>query len=264
MAEDFLTKIIEEKTGFVKSQKTHLSEKELQKKSQSIYPKRSFAKSIDQPGKISLIAEIKQASPSKGIIRREFNPVDIALTYQDSGADALSVLTEEKYFKGSLAHLNQIKEKTELPILRKDFIIDTYQIYDSNLFGADAILLIAEILSEQQLVEFLGLANSLKLDCLVEVGSKQDLDKALKANAEIIGINNRNLHTFDVDLGTAEKLVPFIPKDRIIVVESGLSNHSQISALKDLGVNAVLIGETFLRAEDIKAKVKELMGASQL
>lgn len=260
MAEDFLTKIIQEKKDFVKNQKINLSEKELQKKSQSIYPKRSFSKSIDQPGKISLIAEIKQASPSKGIIRQDFDPVDIALNYQDSGADALSVLTEEKYFKGSIAYLNQIKEKTKLPVLRKDFIIDTYQIYESNLIGADAVLLISEILSEKQLIEFSALANSLKLDCLVEVADKKDLEKVLKTNALIIGINNRNLHTFEVDLGTAEKLAPSIPKDRIIVVESGLSNPRQISALKDLGVNAVLIGETFLRAEDIKIKVKELMG----
>lgn len=261
MAEDFLTKIIKEQQEFVKKQKSKLSEKELQKKSQSIFPKRSFAKSINKPGKISLIAEIKQASPSKGMIREDFNPAEIALVYQDSGADALSVLTEEKYFRGSADILSQIKEKTRLPVLRKDFIIDTYQIYESNLIGADAILLIAEILSGKQLNEFLSLADSLKLDCLVEVSNKGDLEKVLKTDANIIGINNRNLHTFDVDLKTAEKLVPLIPKDKIIVAESGLSNSGQIVALKNLGVNAVLIGETFLRAKDIKAKVKELMGS---
>jgi len=260
LSEDFLNKIIKEKKDFVKSQKANLSEAQLQKKSQSISPKRSFAKSINKPGKISLVAEIKQASPSKGIIRQDFNPVDIALIYQDSGADALSALTEEKYFKGNVAHLKQIKEKTRLPVLRKDFIIDTYQIYESNLIGADAILLIAEILSEKELKEFVALASSLELDCLVETGDKKDLEKALKAGSKIIGINNRNLHTFEVDLGKAERLVSLIPKDKIIVVESGLSNHIQISVLKDLGANAVLIGETFLRAEDIKVKVKELMG----
>lgn len=260
MSEDFLNKIIQEKKDFVKSQKANLSEAQLQKKSQSVYPKRSFAKSINKPGKISLIAEIKQASPSKGIIRKDFNPVDIALAYQDSGADALSVLTEEKYFKGKSAYLSQIKENTKLAVLRKDFIIDTYQIYESNLIASDAILLIAEILSEKELKEFVALASSLGLDCLVEVKNKNDLDKVLKTDAKIIGINNRNLHTFNVDLSTAEKLAPLIPKDKIIVVESGLSNYRQISALKDLGVNAVLIGETFLRAKDIRIKVKELMG----
>jgi len=260
LSEDFLNKIIKEKKDFVKSQKANLSEAQLQKKSQSISPEISFAKSINKPGKISLIAEIKQASPSKGIIRQDFNPVDIALIYQDSGADALSVLTEEKYFKGNTVYLKQIKEKSRLPVLRKDFVIDTYQIYESNLIGADAILLIAEILSEKELKEFAALAGSLGLDCLVEIGNKEDLEKALKADSRIIGINNRNLHTFEVDLGTAERLVPLIPKDKIIVVESGLSNHSQISALKDLGANAVLVGEVFLRAEDIKIKVKELMG----
>ncbi|HOX53875.1 MAG: indole-3-glycerol phosphate synthase TrpC [Candidatus Omnitrophica bacterium] len=260
MAEDFLTKIIKEKQEFVKKQKSKLSEKELQRKSQSIFPRSSFANSLKQSGKISLIAEIKQASPSKGIIREEFNPVDIALIYQDSGVDALSVLTEEKYFRGSADILSQIKEKTKLPVLRKDFIVDTYQIYESNLIGADAILLIAEILSDKQLNEFLSLAGSLKLDCLVEVSNKSDLGKVLKTDAGIIGINNRNLHTFDVDLQTVDKLVPLIPKDKIIVAESGLSDTRQIGALKNLGVNAVLIGEAFLRAKDISAKIKELMG----
>ena len=258
MAEDFLSKIVKEKQAIVKEKKIDVSLEELKEKSKEARVKRSFKQAINKPDKISLIAEVKQASPSKGIIRKDFDSVDIALTYQNSGADALSVLTEGKYFKGSLSDIENIREKSNLPILRKDFIVDVYQIYESHAVGADAILLIAEILSGAQINEFLDLSENLGLDCLVEASSELELQKVIRTKAKIIGINNRNLRTFKVDTNISEKLVPLISEDKIIVAESGIKDSETIKSFKSLGVNAVLIGEALLVADDIGSKVKEL------
>lgn len=255
-----MTKIILDKKSLLERQKRDVSLEELKKKVEVFTRKASFKDAITkEAGRISLIAEIKQASPSKGIIREDFNPVEIATAYQEAGASALSVLTEEKYFKGSLSSLKLIKEVCGLPILRKDFIIDAYQIYESCVMKADAILLIAEILSATQLSEFLDLARNLGLDCLVEASSAEELNKVLKSDARIVGINNRNLRTFKVDLNTSRTLVPLVPKERIIVVESGIKESEDITFLKSLGVNAVLIGEALLRAKNIKDKIRDLM-----
>lgn len=210
---------------------------------------------------MNLIAEIKQASPSRGIIRKDFDPVSIARIYEDCGADALSVITEEHFFKGSLAILSKIRKHTSLPILRKDFILDEYQVYESYVYGADAILLIAEILEEDRLSELLTLAEHLGMDALVEVHDAENLKKALsvKVNAKIIGINNRDLRFFHTDLQTTARLSPLIPTDRIAVSESGIKTPDAVTFLKGLKVNAVLIGEAFLEAEDIAVKIKSLM-----
>lgn len=257
MAEDFLKKIVEEKKVSLKENKKKFPQKELEEKSRKPRLKRSFKKALVNAQRISLIAEIKQASPSKGIIRKDFNPADIALVYQDAGADAISVLTEKIYFKGELSHIEEVRKKVKLPILRKDFIIEAYQIYESCVAGADAILLISEILSKSQISEFLSLAKTLDLDCLVEATSETELNKILKTEAQIIGINNRDLRSFKVDLEISKKLVPLIPGGKIIVSESGIKEADDLNSLKDLGVNAVLIGEALLKAEDAAVKIRQ-------
>ena len=221
---------------------------------------RGFTKCINKSGSLSLIGEIKKASPSRGVIREDFNPSQIAAIYQESGAQAISVLTEEDHFQGSLAYIQQVKNTVGLPVLRKDFIVDDYQVYESKFYGADAVLLIAELLTKEQIREILEIAKSLSLDCLVEVHEEKELKKILNLkNINLIGINNRNLNTLEVDFKTTERLYPLIPKDKIVVVESGIKRYQDIMFLKILGIKAVLIGEAFMEARDIKMKVEELM-----
>jgi indole-3-glycerol phosphate synthase len=255
---DFLSEIVSQKQKDLKKHKRPLSSFSLKLKTRKQHLNRQFRTSISTPGKLNLIAEIKKASPSKGIIVSDFDPVKIAKIYQDSGANALSILTEEKYFKGALSYIKDVRGKNSLPILRKDFIIDEYQIYESYIAGADAILLIAELLPQKKLKEFLSLAKKLGLDCLVELNTEDELKKVLDTPAEIIGINNRNLHNFEVDLNTSKLLIPLIPQDKVKVCESGIRTKEDISLLRDLGINAVLIGEALLEAKDICAKIKEL------
>ena len=206
-----------------------------------------------------LIAEVKQASPSRGILCPNFNPTELATTYAQGGAGAISVLTEANYFKGSLDHLAAIRQMVGLPLLRKDFIFDPYQIYESHAYGADALLLIVAILSQEQLTGLLSLSRSLGLKCLVEVHNKADVERALLSGAEIIGINNRDLDTFAVDINTTGQLRPLIPQQKIVVSESGIGSRKDIEKLMDWGVNAVLIGEALVTANDILSKMKELM-----
>ena len=218
-----------------------------------------FKKAVSYPGKINLIAEIKKASPSKGVIREDFNVEALAQAYQDAGVAAISVLTEEDYFLGKPAYLKQVSEKFNTPTLMKDFIIDAGQIYEGRYSGASAVLLIAAILSDAQIKHFLTLGKRLDVDCLVEVHDEKELGRALDAGAEIIGINNRDLHTFKIDLTTSEKLIPRIPKDKVIVAESGISTHAEVLRLKQAGAHAILIGETFLREHDVAKKIQEVM-----
>ena len=223
-----------------------------------IKPARDFKKAISK-NRLTLIAEIKKASPSKGDIVKDFNPEKIAKSYKKVGVDAVSVLTERNYFKGDLEYLKIVRKTINVPILRKDFIIDEYQLYGAKLYGADAVLLICAILTPETLKKFITTARKLKMHVLVEVHSKAELNVALKSGAEIIGINNRNLKTFKVDLKTTEKLIKFIPKNKIVVSESGIKTREDILYLKKLEVNAVLIGETLMRSKNIPAKVKELL-----
>ncbi len=222
---------------------------------------RDFYDAINKK-EIGLIAEIKKASPSLGLIRSEFEPVCIAQTYEEAGAFAISVLTDEKFFQGNLEHLREVKAATKLPVLRKDFIIDESQIYESKIAGADAILLIVSLLSLPELDKFIRLSHTLKMDCLVEAHSAEDVEKALKSPARIIGINNRDLNTFEVDLNTTFDLISRYPKlkEKIIVSESGIKTKEDVVMLRKKGVNALLIGETLLRSRDIEAKIKELFG----
>jgi len=206
-----------------------------------------------------LIAEVKRASPSRGILRPDFNPVELAKSYALGGAAAISVLTESNYFDGSIDHLAAIKENTTLPLLRKDFIFDPYQVYESRAYGADALLLIVAILSQEQLVELLQLSHSLYLSCLVEVHDQAEVERALLSQAKIIGINNRNLNTFTVDINTTNQLHPLIPPERIVVSESGIRSQEDIEKLKEWGVNAVLVGEALITAADIHGKMRELI-----
>ena len=218
-----------------------------------------FRKAISKPGGINLIAEIKKASPSKGLIRPDFNVEALAGAYQDAGAAAISVLTEEEYFLGKPAYLKQVSEKFNLPTLMKDFIIDEGQIYEGRYCGASAVLLIVAALTDSQLKQFLALGRKLDVDCLVEVHKDEELDRALNAGAEIIGINNRDLRTFKVDLAVSERMIPRIPREKVIVAESGISTHADVRRLAGAGAHAVLIGEAFLREKDVGRKLKEIM-----
>ena len=222
--------------------------------------KRDFSAAINAADKMSLIAEIKKASPSKGVLRDDFEPVKIAKQYEAAGAAALSVLTDEKFFSGSATFIGRIKDATKLPVLRKDFIIDEYQIYHSALIEADCILLIAELLDKKKIENFILTAAMLNIEVLVEANTEAALDNAVSAGAKMVGINNRNLDTVEVDIKTTERLIKNIPKGRIIVSESGIKTSNDIKYLKSLGINAVLIGEAFMQAQDIAAKVKEVMG----
>lgn len=255
-----LSKILEEKRKSVEESKRKLPKDEIINQLPFLPKRRNFKSHIVSPHGITLIAEIKKASPSKGIICQEFDPIKIAELYALAGASALSVLTEEKFFQGSLLFLKAIRNAVALPLLRKDFIIDEYQIYESLYYGADCVLLISEVLSENELAHFVLLAHKLGMDAIVEAHSETELEKAIKAKGVILGINNRDLHTFKVDLSTTEHLISLVPKDRVVVSESGISSHDDVAYLRSLGVNSVLIGETFLRSSDIISKVKEIMG----
>jgi indole-3-glycerol phosphate synthase len=208
---------------------------------------------------MKLIAEVKKASPSKGVLRPVFDPVALAKTYARGGAAAISVLTEVNHFQGSLEHLASIKDEVSLPLLRKDFIFDPYQIYESAAFGADALLLIAAILSREQLEELLSLSRRLGLRCLVEVHNENEVEKARLAGADIIGINNRDLSTFAVDINTTHRLRPLIPEGRIVVSESGIKSREDVQKLREWGVNAVLVGEALVTASNTLAKMEELI-----
>jgi indole-3-glycerol phosphate synthase len=208
---------------------------------------------------IRLIAEVKKASPSRGPLNPDLNPTELAQTYAEGGAAAISVLTEENYFMGRIEHLAAIKEVVALPLLRKDFVLDNYQVYESRAYGADALLLIAAIVSQGQLKELVSLSHSLGLRCLVEVHSQGEVEVAVLSEAEIIGINNRDLHTFAVDIDTTRRLRPLIPKEKTVVGESGIKNRKDIETLKKWGVDAVLVGEALVTAGDIRAKMKELL-----
>ena len=223
-------------------------------------PLRGFGSALTTTHGIKLIAEVKKASPSKGVIREDFDPVRIAATYQEAGATCLSVLTEKKYFQGSLEYLGAIRRAVGLPLLRKDFIVDEYQIFEARAAGADAILLIAACLDGRQLEDYLGIAGNLGLDVLVESHTVKELDKTLHAGARIVGINNRDLARFTVSLQTTFDLLRDIPDDRVVVSESGIQSRDDVVKLEKAGVDAVLVGESLMREKDMGKKVKELLG----
>ena len=218
-----------------------------------------FKKAISKKGQINLIAEIKKASPSAGLIREDFNATKIAGIYIKSKAAAISVLTEEKYFLGKFSYLAKVSENCPVPVLMKDFIVHEYQIYEGLFYGASAVLLIVAMLTDKQLKELMTLAHSLGLDCLIEAHDRKEVERAILAKAQIIGVNNRNLQSLKVDLNNCLALIPLIPKGITIVAESGLQTHEDIRRIQEAGAHAVLIGETFMRSPDIGTKIKEVM-----
>ena len=213
-------------------------------------------------GGISLIAETKKASPSKGLLKENYDPVILAQDYIKNGASAVSVITEKDHFQGSLTHLKKVKEAVGpqgIPVLRKDFLFDAYQVYEAKVYGADAILLIAAILEKTQLKELLQLSQSLWLQVLTEVHNEQELEMAIECGAEVIGINNRNLHTFDTNISLTERLAIAVPKGKILVSESGIQSHDDLVRLEKAGVHAVLVGEAIVTSDNPGAKTRELL-----
>jgi indole-3-glycerol phosphate synthase len=221
-------------------------------------PARSFVQSLGGTRR-RIIAEIKRASPSKGLIRHDFEPVRIAADYASHGASAISVLTEERFFQGSLQHLEKIHAAVAVPLLRKDFIIDAYQLTEAKSFGADAVLFIAALLDPSLMQELREQANALSLDCLFEVHTEDELNAALKAGAQLIGINNRDLRTFEVSLTTTEKLAPMLPPGIVVICESGIDSAEQIRRVEAWGIHVFLIGESLMRAPDPGVKLAELL-----
>jgi indole-3-glycerol phosphate synthase len=259
VAPEYLQKILDHKKRLIKEQETFYAQISRQIDSVDYNRYRLFKKHISQPERINLIAEIKKASPSQGLIREEFDLMAIAQTYVKHSADAISVLTEDKYFLGKPGYIRQVSDQCRIPVLAKDFFIDEGQLFEARYNGASAVLLIVAILSDKRLKELYATASRLDLDCLVEVHDEKELQRALDAGCEVIGINNRDLHTFEVDLKTCERLIPKIPADKVIVAESGIQCAEDVRRLKALGAHAVLIGEIFMRAKDIGKKIDEIM-----
>jgi len=218
--------------------------------------KKALKSTPDNPYK--MICEIKKASPSKGVIRSDFDPLLISKEYEAGGADMFSILTEPHYFQGDLEYIPMVRRFSPIPILRKDFIIDEYQILEALVYGADIILLIAKALDQNRLKELLNYTRHVGLEALVEIHDTEDLTKAIFAGADIIGINHRNLQTFDMDMNLSAKLIPMIPNGKIIVAESGIHLFEQVKELSNIGVDAFLIGEHFMRQKDIASEVKKL------
>jgi indole-3-glycerol phosphate synthase len=254
-----LTEIVSYNLEELEQKKRRLPLVEIQRLALEQHPTLNLALALRGDG-IRLIAEVKKTSPSRGIIRSDFNPVEVAKTYANNGAAAISILTESRYFRGSLDHLQNIRAAVpDTPLLRKDFITDPYQIYESRAYGADGLLLIVAILTSQILKDLLNLSHELKMFCLVEVHNEAEVEIALKSEAQIIGINNRDLNTFHVDIATTERLRPLIPPDRIAVSESGIKSRADLEKLQRHNIDAILVGEYLMSAPDIGARMKELI-----
>jgi len=261
---DVLKKIVDYKTGELARVKGAVPLQEIMARLSDLEDQaRGFEAEIRnacESGWTPVIAEVKKGSPSKGIIRADFDPLEIAQVYQTNGASCLSVLTDEHFFLGHLSYLALIREQVSLPLLRKDFIFDPYQIYQARAAGADAILLIAAMLELSQLREFAAIARELSLDVLLEVHDENELKTALETDCRLIGINNRDLRSFVVDIATSERLAALVPPGRIIVAESGITRRDEIVRLTEAGVHAFLVGESLMREPDIGAKLRELLG----
>ena len=259
----YLDKILSTKVLEVDQQKSLLNLDDIKLRIDDASPSKGFINAIQERNKkglVSVIAEIKKASPSKGIIREDFSPLEIAKQYETNGATCLSILTDEKYFQGSLDYLKQVRTQVEIPLLRKDFIVDEYQIYQSKLYGADCILLIVSALTDNQLIEYKSIAEELSLDVLVEVHNQQELERILTMNFSLIGINNRNLSTFEVSLETTRDLSS-LSGEATLVSESGIRNKKDIEEILSYGVLNFLVGESFMRAEDPGNELKKLFFA---
>ena len=259
---DILNKIVEVKREEVAAARRHRSLASVRDEAEGRHDVRGFEASLRAKiaaGHAGVIAEIKKASPSKGVIRADFRPAAIAESYATHGAACLSVLTDERFFQGSIAYLQQARAACELPVLRKDFMIDEYQVFEARAIGADCILLIAACLDDAQMADLEAVAHALKLDVLVEVHDGDELDRALKhTKTPLVGINNRNLRTFEVSLQTSIGLLPKVPADRLLVTESGIVTKDDVQRMRAANVNAFLVGETFMRAPDPGVALAEL------
>lgn len=259
-----LSEILASKRSEVDASKRHIPVTVLQERAAELPPPRDFLGALaNPPVSPALIAEVKKASPSKGIIREDFDPVAIAKIYADNGAACLSVLTDEPYFQGKLDYLWAIRNAVDVPLLRKDFIIDEYQLLEARAYGADAVLLIVAALTPVELEWLLEATHVLNMTALVEVHDADELDIALATPARLIGINNRDLHQFRTTLQTTLDLLPRIPSDRFVVSESGINHRSDVVKLMQAGVHSVLIGEALMREEDIAVKMRELFSLPQ-
>ncbi|MEK6683866.1 MAG: indole-3-glycerol phosphate synthase TrpC [Nitrospirota bacterium] len=256
----FLDDILASTREAVRSSKLNRPSADLKRRIKDREAPRDFAESLSTNAGLKLIAELKQASPSQGRLRERFDPAEIARIYEAEGAAAISVLTEERFFLGSLDDLDLVRKAVNCPLLRKDFLIDEYQLYEARAFDADAVLLIAAILSDSRLKGFQALARDLGMEALVEVHTEAEVDRALQAGARLIGINNRDLATFKTDLATTFRLIRGIPDDRLVVSESGIAQRKDVERLIEAEADAVLIGEAFMKSSDIRAKIRDLFG----
>lgn len=254
-----LDTIIAHKQKELAAEQQQVSIAKLEAEVANLPPTRDFRGAITGSGTVKLIAEVKKKSPSKGIIREDFHPVSIAETYVKNGAAAISVLTDKHFFAGELDYLRAIRDTVDVPLLRKDFTIDPYHIYQARVAGADAILLIVAALTVSQLQTFMAVAASLSLACLVEVHTQEELAIALDVDAQIIGINNRDLRTFHTDIATTFRLREDIPADRVVVSESGIYSREDVMKLQEADIHAMLVGESLMRSPDIGEQVRRLI-----
>ncbi len=264
MVADILARILDAKRQEVAQARRAVPLDEMRRRVAGLPPTRAFRRALQaQDGSgPRIIAEIKKASPSAGLIRADFDPVAIASVYQQHGAAAISILTDRQFFQGELGFLEAVRHQVQVPLLRKDFVVDAYQLYEARRYGADAVLLIAAALEVPQLVDLAALSHELGLEPLVEVHTAAELEKSLACSCRVIGINNRDLHTFHTDVATTLALLPSIPDDRLVVSESGLKDHATIAHLATHGVAAFLIGESLMRQPDIGAQLDELRGVA--
>lgn len=260
---DILKRILARKVEEIDARNRECSLRELSQRLTDADAPRGFIERMEQKmdaGQLAVIAEVKKASPSRGVLREDFDPARIATSYERGGAACLSVLTDIDFFKGADAYLQQARAACSLPVLRKDFIIDPYQIYEARVIGADAILLIVAALGDAMLRELLQLADHLDMDVLVEVHDREELERALRTPAPLLGINNRDLHSFETSLDITLGLLDLIPDDRLVVTESGIHTVEDVAVMRSRGVNAFLVGETFMKAPEPGEKLAELFG----